>query len=114
MQIGTGKAARQRDTVRARINDGVLFPTLSSLISDRFHAVLQQAETSLLAMINDVLKLIRRDVDSVLGSEDRRRSEAEAVADVRRQAQVRETLAKINDLRREAEQLAQSCPGNES
>ena len=75
---------------------------------DRLNRLFQQTEENLEGVIKGVIGLIKRDVDSALGP-DTLPPQADQAADARRQGQVLGALAKIKDLRAEAEQLAQSC-----
>ncbi|KFY44996.1 hypothetical protein V494_01204 [Pseudogymnoascus sp. VKM F-4513 (FW-928)] len=111
-ESGTGKAARQRNTVQGRITNGTLFPNISRAIKRdikaaakaTFDSVQKSLESDFVSIDNDVTMALasapqqscdREDVD--LEDEERRKGElASSVRDLKRQhAEVLASIASI-------------------
>ncbi|OBT81787.1 hypothetical protein VE02_09856 [Pseudogymnoascus sp. 03VT05] len=111
-EYGTGKAARQRNTVQGRITNGTLFPNISTAIKREIEAAVKTTFDNVRKSLESDFALIENDVTMALASapqqsgdredvacedEERRREElADAVKGLKRQhAEVLASIANI-------------------
>ncbi|EXJ86047.1 hypothetical protein A1O1_06416 [Capronia coronata CBS 617.96] len=97
---GTGKMAKQHAIVQGRISDGTLFPNISDRMLNDISSVLDEAFHGLRQKMNDILRLIRADLNLAVPSH------TSHVRFTDKERHAREQLAQeIKRLQREHQQL---------
>ncbi|KFY49525.1 hypothetical protein V496_09946 [Pseudogymnoascus sp. VKM F-4515 (FW-2607)] len=79
-ECGTGKAARQRNTVQGRITNGTLFPNISSAIKREIKAAAKTTFDSVRKSLESDFALIENDVMMALASAPQQSGDREDVA----------------------------------
>ncbi|KAK2596612.1 hypothetical protein QQS21_006288 [Conoideocrella luteorostrata] len=107
-QRGTGKSMRQKSIVQGRITDGMLFPAICGLISDRMYCAIQKTEQELSDMMMAVIGHIRADVDSTLGGRNADEQQATLVTDSARLVKLRGVLSEIGQYKSDMRRVGQT------
>jgi len=97
-------SARQKSIVQGRITNGTLFPQISAKIQDSIDQLAQKTFRDLHDAVNAVLALVVNDVEMSLGSNEREDGAADQ-EDPEEERRKGELLAKIQELKREHEEL---------
>jgi hypothetical protein len=92
--------------VQGRITDGMLFPTICALVSDRIHITLQTTEQELLKMIQAVIEHVRSDFTCALGENPDER-QTRQMMERTELATLDEALGKVKQLNIEAKFLSE-------
>lgn len=103
--VEAGKAARQRAIVQGRITDGIMFPTICALISDRMHGTLQKTRRELLEMMAAVMGHIRTDLTYALGDKNSNERQTCLNMESADMVTLREALPKVKHLKLDAKDL---------
>lgn len=104
---GTGKAARQRNTVQGRITNGTLFPNISTAIKRDIKAAAKTTFDSVQKSLESDFALIENDVTMALASALQQSSDREDVAHEDEERRRGELAGVVRGLKRQhAEVLA--------
>ncbi|OBT96981.1 hypothetical protein VE01_05489 [Pseudogymnoascus verrucosus] len=106
-EYGTGKAARQRNTVQGRITNGTLFPNISTAIKREIETAAKTTFDSVLKSLESDFALIENDVTMALASAPQQSGDREDVACEEEERRRGELAGAVRGLKRQhAEVLA--------